>query len=147
MQKCVVCLVVLLAATLPASAVPVGTWLAEGGFAIVGATGGAVVAIAAIAQITPQLESGLAKTAVVIGSLTLCSGTGAAVGTLVAGRLFHWEGNVRTCLLGGLVGGFLSAFTEPILYTLGVPEAVTEFVGFLMIPILPTIGATIGYNR
>ena len=114
MRRTAVLIATLVAVALPASALPVGVWLAEGGLAAVGATGGAFVAITAIAQITPQLDSRFAKTAVVIG---------------------------------GLVGGFLSAFTEPILYTLGVPEGITEFVGFLMIPILPAIAATIGYNR
>jgi len=147
MRRGSILIAVLLAAALPTSAAPAGVWLAESGFAAVGATVGAFVAIAAIAQGTPQLESGLAKTAFVIGGLTLGSGTGAAAGTLIAGRLFHWEGNVRACLLGGLLGGFLSAFTEPILYTLGIPEDITEFFGFLMLPIIPAVGAVIGYNR
>ena len=54
---------------------------------------------------------------------------------------------MRGCLIGGLVGGFLSAFTEPIAYVLGVPEPTAELLGFVMLPTLPAVGATIGYRR
>lgn len=56
------------------------------------------------------------------------------------------DGNAPGCLLGALVGGLASAFVEPLLYLLGIPEGTTELLGFLLLPIAPAVGATIGFN-
>jgi hypothetical protein len=40
----------------------------------------------------------------------------------------------------------VSVFIEPLLYLLGVPEGTTEFLGLVLLPIAPAIGATIGFN-
>lgn len=71
----------------------------------------------------------------------------ATAGVLAAGKLLDVEGNAPGCLLGALVGGLVSAFAEPLLYLLGIPEETTELLGFLFLPIAPAIGATIGFNR
>ena len=42
--------------------------------------------------------------------------------------------------------GLVSAFVEPLLYLLGIPEGTTEFLGFLFLPITPAVCATIGFN-
>jgi len=39
-----------------------------------------------------------------------------------------------------------SAFIEPLLYLLGIPEATTELLGVLFLPIAPAVGATIGFS-
>lgn len=112
-----------------------------------GGLGGAVVAITAIAQIAPELESRAAKISVVISSVALGGGLGAAVGVLAAGRLLDLEGSIPGCLFGGLLGGLASAFTEPLLYLFGIPEGVTEFLGLAMLPVLPAVAAVLGFNR
>jgi len=61
-------------------------------------------------------------------------------------RLLNEEGNAPGCLLGALIGGLVSAFAEPLLYLLGIPEETTELLGFLFLPIAPAVGAAIGFN-
>jgi len=123
-----------------------GEWLGQVGLGMVGGLAGAIAAITAIAEIAPQFESGAAKTAVVIGSLTVLDGLGAAAGVLAAGKIWNTEGNVGACILGGLAGGLASAFTEPLLYLVGVREGVTEFLGLSLLPILPAVGAVLGFG-
>ncbi len=131
-----------------ALAVPsTGERLGQFGLGTLGGLAGAVVAITAIAEITPQIESRLGKTAVVVGSLTLFDGLAAAAGVLVAGKIWDIEGNVGGSILGGLAGGLASAFTEPLLYLLGVPEGWTEFLGLALLPILPALGAMLGFGQ
>ncbi|MCK4570619.1 hypothetical protein KAT84_01590 [Candidatus Bipolaricaulota bacterium] len=124
-----------------------GKRLGQFGLGTLGGLAGAVVAITAIAEITPQIESRLGKTAVVVGSLTLFDGVGAAAGVLAGGRIWDIEGNVGGSILGGLAGGLASAFTEPLLYLLGIPEGWTEFFGLALLPILPALGAMLGFGR
>ena len=112
-----------------------------------GGLGGTVIAITAIAQISPELESRAGRVGLVVSSVTLGGGLGAAVGVLAASRLLDLEGDVPGCLVGGLLGGLASAFTEPLLYLFGIPEGITEFLGMVMLPILPTVGAVLGFNR
>ena len=116
------------------------------GLGVVGGVAGAAVAIAFISEVTPQINSAWGSTAAVIGSLTVCDGLGAAAGVLLAGKMWESEGNVGGCFLGGLAGGLVSAFTEPLLYVIGIPENVTEFLGMALLPILPAIGAYVGYH-
>jgi hypothetical protein len=134
---------------LPLAAQPTSTgeWLGCVGLGTLGGLAGAVIAVTAIAEIGPQIESGLGRTALVIGGITLFDGIGAATGVLVAGKIWDVEGNIGGCVLGGLVGGLASAFTEPVLYTLGIPEGWTEFFGMALLPLLPAIGAAIGFGR
>jgi len=61
-------------------------------------------------------------------------------------QLLDVEGDAPGCLLGALVGGLVSAFAEPLLYLLGIPEETTELLGFLFLPIAPAVNATIGFN-
>jgi len=124
-----------------------GEMLVKLGGGLVGSLVGAATAVAAIAELTPQFETRAPRVAVVVGSLTVCSGLGGGVGVLAAARWAGFDGSVGGCLLGGLAGGFLSAFTEPIVYTLGASEPVGEFLGFVMLPVLPTVGATLGFSR
>ena len=123
-----------------------GEWLGCFGLGTVGGLTGAVVAVTAIAEIGPQIDARWGRTALVIGGLTLFDGLGAAAGVLTAGRVWDVEGNVAGCLLGGLAGGLASAFTEPLLYTLGIPEGWTEFFGMALLPLLPALGATLGFG-
>lgn len=124
---------------------PAVTWeLASG---VIGGLGGAALAVISIETVIPGLESRVARTAMVLGSVTVLAGTGAAVGVLVAGRLLDVQGKVPACFAGAIAGGFASMWIEPLLYALRVPEAITEFLGMLMLPIGPAIGATIGFNR
>jgi hypothetical protein len=143
----VVCLVAALVACPVIAASEAGEWATELLLGTAGGLGGGLLAITAIAEITPQLESRAGSIAVVVSSLTLGAGLGASVGVLAASRILDVEGNVRACLLGGALGGLASAFTEPLLYLIGIPEGITEFLGLTMIPILPAIGATIGFHR
>jgi len=116
------------------------------GLATVGGVAGAVVAITAIAEIGPQIESRMGKTALVIGSLTVLDGLGAAAGVLAAGKIWDIEGNIKSSILCGMAGGLASAFVEPLLYMIGIPEGWTEFFGMALLPILPALGATIGFG-
>ncbi len=113
----------------------------------VGGLGGAVLAVTAIAQIAPEMESRTAKIGVVVSSLAVGGSLGAATGVLAAGKLLDVEGNVPGCFIGGLLGGLASAFTEPLLYLIGIPEGVTEFLGIALLPVLPAVGAVLGFNR
>ena len=81
-----------------------------------------------------------------ITGVTLGGGLGATAGVLAAGKILGVEGRAPGCLLGALAGGLVSAFVEPLLYLLGIPEETTELLGFLFLPIAPAIGATIGFN-
>jgi len=128
------------------AAASTGEWLGKIGLGTVGGLAGALVAITVIGELAPQIESSFGKTAVVIGSLTVFDGLGAAAGVLAAGKIWDIEGNVGGCILGGLAGGLASAFTEPLLYVLGIPEGVTEFFGLAMLPILPAVGAMLGFG-
>lgn len=121
-------------------------WLGHVGLGTLGGLVGAVVAVTTIGEIAPQIESRFGKIAVVISSLTVFDGLGAAAGVLVAGKIWDIDGNVGGCILGGLAGGLASAFTEPLLYLLGIPEGITEFMGLAMLPLLPAIGAVLGFN-
>lgn len=81
-----------------------------------------------------------------ISGVTLGGGLGATAGVLAAGRILNVEGSVVGCFLEALAGGLASAFVEPLLYLIGIPEGTTELLGFLFLPIAPAIGATIGFN-
>ena len=124
----------------------VGEFLTEGAFGLLGGAAGAAFSVAAIGQLAPLVASPLAKTAVVVSALALGAGTGAAAGVLVAGDILDIDTRPLACLSGGLLGGLVAAFAEPILYLLGVPDAVAEFLGFALLPILPAVGATVGLN-
>jgi hypothetical protein len=117
---------------------------------LLGATLGGIVGvglgIVAIGSITPRLEARPARIATVISGVTLGGGLGATAGVLAAGKLLGAEGNVPACLLGALAGALVSALVEPLLYLLGVPEGTTEFLGLVLLPIAPAVGATIGFN-
>jgi len=139
-------LAVLLAGGSLVAAPSTGEWLGQIGLGTVGGLVGAAVAVTAISEIVPQLESRFGKTAVVIGSLTVFDGLGAAAGVLAAGKIWGIDGNISGCIVGGLAGGLASAFTEPLLYLLGVPEGVTEFLGMVLLPILPAVGAVLGFR-
>lgn len=134
--------------TLPlgAQSASMGEWVGCLGLGALGGLVGAVIAVTAIAEIGPQIESRVGRTALVIGGVTLFDGLGAAAGVLAAGRIWDVDGNIGMCLLGGLAGGLASAFTEPVLYTLGIPEGWTEFFGMALLPVLPAIGAAIGFG-
>jgi hypothetical protein len=108
---------------------------------------GAAVAITAISEIAPLIDSGAGKTAIVVGCLALFDGLGAAVGVLAAGKIWQVEGSVSGCILGGLSGGLASALVEPLLYGLGIPEGTTEFLGLALLPILPALGSMLGFGR
>jgi hypothetical protein len=108
---------------------------------------GAAVAITAISEITPTMDSGIGKTAIVVGSLAVFDGFGAACGVLAAGKIWQTEGSISGCILGGLAGGLASALVEPLLYGLGVPEGITEFLGLALLPILPALGSMLGFGR
>ena len=122
-----------------------GEQLGQVGLGIVGGLAGAVVAVSVISETAPLIESQFGKTAVVIGSLTVFDGLGAAAGVLAAGKIWEIDGNISSCILGGLAGGLASAFTEPLLYLLGIPEGVTEFLGMALLPVLPAVGAMLGF--
>ncbi len=139
----VICLVSMPMAAQPAGP---GEWLGCFGLGAIGGLVGAVIAVIAIAEIGPQIEVAWGSTALVIGGLTLFDGVGAAAGVLAAGRIWTIDGSIGGCLLGGLAGGLASAFTEPLLYTLGIPEGWTEFFGMALLPLLPALGATMGYG-
>jgi len=119
-------------------------WELVGG--TVGGVVGAAIAITAIGEIAPSFEERPARVATVVSGLMIGGGLGAACGVLATGRLLEAEGHVAGCLLGALAGGLISAFTEPLFYLLGFPEEITEFLGFVFLPIAPAVGATIGYN-
>ena len=117
------------------------------GLATLGSMVGVVVAITAIAEVAPQFESGFGSTAVVIGSLTVFDGLGAAAGVLAAGKIWNIDGNVSGSILGGMAGGLASAFVEPLLYVIGIPEGWTEFLGMALLPILPALGVIVGFGQ
>jgi len=125
-------------------AAPIGREFVSG---VVGGLGGAVLAVISIEETAANLESRLTRTAMVIGSVTVLAGGGASVGVLACGKLLDAQGNVPACFLGGFIGGFASMWVEPLLYTLHVPEGITEFIGMMMLPIGPAIGATLGFNQ
>ena len=137
---------VLLAGGPLLAALSTGERLGQVGLGTVGGLVGAVVAVTVISETAPLIESRFGKTAVVIGSLTVFDGLGAAAGVLAAGKIWDIDGNIGGCILGGLAGGLASAFTEPLLYLLGIPEDVTEFLGMALLPILPAVGAMLGFG-
>lgn len=113
---------------------------------MLGSAAGVGLGIVAIGSIAPNLESRAARIATVISGVTLGGGLGATAGVLAAGRILNVEGSVVGCFLGALAGGLASAFVEPLLYLIGIPEGTAELLGFLFLPIAPAIGATIGFN-
>jgi len=139
-------LVILIGASTVFAAPPAGQKLGQFGLGTLGGLAGAVLAVTAISEIAPQIESQAGSTAVVIGSLTVLDGLGAATGVLAAGRIWDMEGNVPATFLGGFLGGLASAFVEPLLYVIGIPEGWTEFFGMALLPILPAVGATLGFD-
>ena len=139
-------LAVLLAGGSLLVAASTGEWLGQVGLGTVGSLVGAVVAVTSISEIAPQIESQVGKTAFVIGSLTVFDGLGSAAGVLATGKIWDIDGNISSCILGGMAGGLASAFTEPLLYLLGIPEEVTEFLGMALLPILPVVGAMLGFE-
>ena len=142
---CIGLLVLLVCSSSILAASPAVVRMGSAGAALLGASAGVVVSISAIAEVTPQIDSPLGKTAFVIGSLTVVDGLGAAMGVLVAARIWDVDGHAGRSLLGGMAGGFLSALTEPILMTIGVPEGWTEFFGMILLPVLPALGALLGF--
>ena len=147
MRILIIAVVAVLLAGGPLLAAPsTGEWLGQVGLGTVGGLVGAIVAVTVISETAPLIESQLGKTAVVIGSLTVFDGLGAAAGVLAAGKIWDLDGNIGGCILGGLAGGLASAFTEPLLYLLGIPEGVTEFLGMALLPILPVAGAILGFG-
>jgi hypothetical protein len=139
-------LILFLAAHSVSAATPSEAFALELLGGTVGGVVGAGLGIVAIGSIAPNLEARAARVATVITGVTLGGGLGATAGVLAAGKLLDVEGGIAGCLLGGLAGGLVSAFVEPLLYSIGVPERVTEFLGFVLLPIAPAIGATIGFN-
>ncbi len=138
---------ILAAGSASASASPAfGELLTEGAFGLLGAAAGTAFSIAAVGQLTPLVSSPFVGTAVVVATLALGTGAGASAGVLVAGDILDLDARPLACLSGGLLGGLVAAFAEPILYLLGVPEAVAEFLGFALLPILPAVGATVALN-
>jgi len=146
MRTVAIGLLVVLLVSSSLAAMSTGEWLGRSGLGTVGGILGAAVAVTVIAETAPQIESRFGKIAVVVGSLTVFDGLGAAAGVLVAGKIWDTEGNVGGCILGGMAGGLASAFTEPLLYLLGIPEGITEFLGMALLPILPTVGAMLGFR-
>ena len=124
-----------------------GQQLGQFGLGVLGSVAGSVVAITVISVAVEQIEPRAGRIAVVVGSLTLFSGVGAAAGVLAGGRIWDIDGSVGGSILGGLAGGLASAFTEPLLYLLGVPEGWTEFLGMALLPILPALGAMVGFGQ
>lgn len=124
-----------------------GERLGQFGLGILGGAAGAGVAITGISVGVEQIEPRAGRVAVVVSSLTLFSGVGAAAGVLAGGRIWDIDGSVGGSILGGLAGGLASAFTEPLLYMLGVPEGWTEFFGIALLPILPAVGAILGFGQ
>lgn len=150
MRKCsaviTITLVLLIAATPVLAATPSQVIAAELLGGMLGGVAGVGLGIVAIGLIAPDLESRAARVATVVTGVTLGGGLGATAGVLAAGRLLGVEGNAPGCLLGALAGGLASAFIEPLLYLLGIPEGTTEFLGMLFLPIAPAVGAAIGFN-
>ncbi len=140
-------IMILAAGAVPASASSAfGELLTEGALGLLGAAAGAAVSIAAVGQLTPLASSPLGGAAVVIATLALGTGVGASAGILAASDILDLDARPLACLSGGLLGGLVAAFAEPILYLFGVPEAVAEFLGFALLPILPAVGATVALN-
>jgi len=142
---CIGLLVLLVCSSSILAASPAVIRVGSAGVALLGASAGVAASIWAIAEVAPQIDSTLGKTAFVIGSLTVVDGLGAAMGVLAAARIWDREGHAGRSLLGGMAGGFLSALTEPILMTLGMPEGWTEFFGMVLLPVLPAVGALLGF--
>ena len=139
-------LAILMCCSAARAAPTTGQQLGQFGLGVLGGLAGAVVAITVISVGMEQLEPRAGRVAVVIGSLTVFDGLGAAVGVLAAGKIWDIDGNVGGTILGGLVGGLASAFTEPLLYLIGIPEGITEFLGLALLPILPALGAMVGFG-
>ena len=70
----VACVAILVAATQVAAAPITGPKLGQLGLGTLGGLAGAVLAVTAISEIAPQIESRAGSTAVVIGSITLFDG-------------------------------------------------------------------------
>jgi len=147
MKTFAVTMLALLMCCSAASAAPTtGQQLGQFGLGILGTAVGAVVAITVIAVGMEQIESRAGRVAVVVGSLTLFNGMGAAAGVLAGGRIWEIDGSVGGSILGGMAGGLASAFVEPLLYVIGIPEGWTEFFGMALLPILPAVGAMVGFG-
>ena len=147
MKSMLTAVFMLLFASSTLAAVPsTGQRVGQFGLGALGGLAGAVVAVTAISEVTPQVDSNFGKTAVVIGSLTIFDGLGAAAGVLAAGKIWDIEGSAPWSIVGGLLGGLASAFVEPLLYLIGIPEGWTEFLGMALLPILPAWGATWGFG-
>lgn len=148
MKRLLVTALVALIGCSAATATPSpGQQLGQFGLGILGAVVGAAVAVAVISVSMENIEPRAGRVAVVVGSLTLFSGMGAATGVLAGGKIWNINGSVGGSILGGMVGGFACAFVEPLLYTIGIPEGWTEFLGMALIPILPALGAMVGFGR
>jgi len=138
---------VLICSSVATAAPSTGQQLGQFGLGVLGGAVGAIVAITVISVGMEQIETRAGRVAAVIGSLTLFSGVGAAAGVLAGGRIWDIDGSVGGSILGGVAGGLASAFVEPLLYTIGIPEGWTEFFGMALLPILPALGATLGFGR
>lgn len=139
-------LLILLIAAMPILAAPSGLdWGLSLGGGIVGAAAGLAVALGATGGLMETIESRAGRMAVVFTSVAVGGGLGAGAGVLVTARLRDQEGNVPMCFLGGVAGALASLLTEPLLYMIGLPEEITEFAGMLLLPVLPALGATIGF--
>lgn len=143
---CAVLLVIVLSCGAVGSPKSSGDWLGQAGLGIAGGLAGTIVAVSVIAETMPQIESRWGRTALVVSSLTVIDGLGAAGGVLAAARIWDSDGSPGTCVAGGLIGGLASAFVEPLLYSIGVPEGWTEFLGMTLLPILPAVGAMVGFR-
>ena len=127
-----------------ASPTPLDWGLSLGG-GTVGAAAGLAIALTASGEWIDTIDSRAGRIAVLFTSVAIGGGFGAGFGVLATARLRDQEGNVPMCLLGGVAGALASLLTEPLLYLIGVPEGITEFAGMLLLPVLPALGATLGF--
>lgn len=145
-KACVVLLILLMCCASAVARQTTGEWLGAAGFGVAGGLAGTVVSVIVISEGVPAIESRIGRTALVICSLTVIDGLGAAGGVLAAARLWGSDGSPGSCLLGGMLGGLASAFVEPLLSVIGLPEGWTEFLGMVSLPILPALGALVGFR-
>lgn len=146
MRTATTLLLILLIASTPVLATPSTLdWGLSLGGGIVGAAAGLAAALAATGGLIDTIDSRGGRMAVVFTSVAVGGGLGASVGVLATARLRNQEGNIPMCFLGGVAGALTSLLTEPLLYMLGIPEEITEFAGMLFLPLLPALGATLGF--
>lgn len=96
---------------------------------------------------SPSREPGLELVVTLIGGYCIGFPFGSASGTYFIGKLFHQDGTFWGSLAGGAIGMAIGISTIVLITSTGASEHLLGFYAeWCLPPILPQVGAVIGYN-